>query len=221
MSVQDEIKILRKFFPEPAVNFVLEDLHQHQIQLRFSRSRSSKLGDFRPAIAGKPFRISLNHDLNPYEMLITWVHEIAHLHAFKKYGRRHQPHGNEWKQLFGELMKPYLALGIFPDDIKEELYQYLYKSGAANGSDLHLRRLLKNYNSDTTAMVHTVESLPLNALFTLPDGRVFQKLEQRRKRFKCLCMNDKRYYLFSPIAVVTPIDGQNSNQSVYLTKKII
>lgn len=34
-------------------------------------------------------------------------------------------------------------------------------------------------------------------------------------------MNDNRFYLFSPLAVVLPLEEDNSNQSLYLTKKYL
>ncbi len=215
------LSILKKYFPSDAVEEVFAAIRASRVHLRFSKARSSKLGDYRPALNGKPHRISLNHNMNPYEMLITWVHELAHLHAFERYGRKHQPHGPEWKSLFGSLMRPFLNRHIFPDEIETELQKYLYQSGAANGSDLQLRRLLQHYDPHTHNTGKAIEKLPLNAYFQLPDGRVFRKMEQSRKRFKCLCMNDNRFYLFSPLAVVLPLEEDNSNQSLYLTKKSI
>ncbi len=214
----DDKSILSKYFPEAAVESILFTLKDKNIILRISKARRTKLGDYRPALQGKPHRISLNHDLNRYEMLITFIHELAHLYAFEQFGRHHQPHGTAWKNLFGKLMLPFIESNLFPEDIRNELHEYLYKSKAANGSDLKLRRVLKAYNPLGDGSL-IVENLPAFSHFRIPDGRVFQKQEQRRKRFKCLCMNDKRYYLFSPLAVVEPIDGKDSNQSLYLTKK--
>jgi SprT protein len=42
-------------------------------------ARSSKLGDYRPPQRGLPHRISVNHNLNQHEFLITLIHEMAHL----------------------------------------------------------------------------------------------------------------------------------------------
>jgi hypothetical protein len=207
--MKDDRAILLKYFPEAAVEQVLRELTEKKSLLHFSKSRRTKLGDYRTPLPGKPHRISLNHDLNPYEMLITFVHELAHLYTYEKYGRNHQPHGNEWKKCFGQLMHSYLDLHLFPEDVKKELIQYLYGSKAANGSDLSLRRVLKNYDTKASSQHVVLETLAENTCFKTADGRVFQKLEQRTKRFKCLCLNNKRYFLFSPLAVVEPIRCTN------------
>jgi hypothetical protein len=44
-----------------------------------------------------------------------------------------------------------------------------------------------------------VEELAYNALFRTSDGRVFQKGEKLRKRFKCAEVKTGKVYLFSPV----------------------
>lgn len=215
----DPRQILKSYLPESVVDEVYKSVLDHKVSLHFTRARNSKLGDFRPAHAGKPHRISLNHNLNPYEMLITWVHELAHLITFEKHGRQHQPHGIEWKQNFARLMVSFLHRSIFPDEIEEAIKYHVLISKAANGSDLHLKRLLKAYDKPLDEHKTTIETLTEGSYFKVHDGRIFQKGQLLRKRFKCLCMNDKRFYLFSQLAVVEPIGNENPILSLYLTKK--
>lgn len=216
----DPRQILRSYLPEPVVDEVYRSVLDHKVSLRFTRARNSKLGDYRPAHAGKPHRISLNHNLNPYEMLITWIHELAHLITFEKYGRQHQPHGVEWKQNFAQLTMSFLRRGIFPDEIEEAIVQHVLISKAANGSDLHLKRLLKAYDKPLDDHKKIIENIDEGSFFKAHDGRIFQKGQLLRKRFKCLCMNDKRFYIFSQLTAVEPIGNENPILSLYLTKKI-
>ena len=44
-----------------------------------------------------------------------------------------------------------------------------------------------------------VEELPPNTLFKTHDGKVFQKGEKARKRFKCVELATGKLYLFSPV----------------------
>ena len=94
----EEFDLLKRHFPEAAVAMVGEIFTQRRFGLRFKRPRNSKLGDFRPPRTKNGIcTITLNFDLNPYEMLITYLHEVAHYDVYQQYGSRNvQPHGKEW-----------------------------------------------------------------------------------------------------------------------------
>lgn len=205
-------QLLYKYFPAGAIERVCEQLYKKRVQLRISRKRMSKLGDYRPPQNGRPHRISLNHDLNAYHMLIVFVHEMAHLEVYEKYGMRVKPHGAEWKQSFRELMQPYFDPSIFPDDIQQTLKRYLINAKAANGSDLPLSRVLAKYDQ-ARKTTQSVESLPEGSLFQIPNGRVFKKASRVRKRYKCLCMRTKRLYLFNPLAEVHKLQNDTMHES--------
>ena len=65
--------------PEEAAPIISNWINDTGCLFKISRSRSSKLGDYRAPFRGSPHRISVNHDLNPYSFLITTIHEFAHL----------------------------------------------------------------------------------------------------------------------------------------------
>lgn len=203
--MDEDKQVLKKYLPAGAVDMVYDSISNHKLQLRISRQRHTKLGDFRPGINGRPHRISLNHDLNPYNFLIVFVHELAHLHVFNQFGNRVMPHGIEWKTTFRELMKPYFDKQVFPDDIRLALKNYLRNAKAANGSDLELSRVLSQYDLQKVKGPR-LEALPEGSLFRVPGGRVFKKMERLRKRYKCLCLDNNRLYLFNPLATVQPVD---------------
>jgi len=50
-----------------------------------------------------------------------------------------------------------------------------------------------------------IEEIPFNTLFRLDDGRVFQKGEKLRKRFKCKEVATGKLYLFSPVYEVEEV----------------
>jgi hypothetical protein len=97
-------------------------------------------------------------------------------------------------------MAPVMNVSVFPSDVLAVLKQYLDNPKASTTGDQDLYRILKKYDHDVHG--EFVENLPLNALFQLPNGRVFRKKEKLRKRYRCLCLNDNRIYLFSPVATV-------------------
>ena len=199
----EELQLLQRFFPEAAVAMVGEIYGQRRFKLHFKRPRSSKLGDFRPPRAKNGIcTITLNLDLNPYQMLITYVHEVAHYDVYQHYGsRRVQPHGKEWQAQFTALLLPFMASSIFPDDVLEALQNHLQHIKASSTADLALHRVLQRYDKKKTNTT-TVENLPEGARFTLKNGLVFRKGEKQRTRYKCLCESNGRWYYVSALAVV-------------------
>ena len=100
--------ILKKYIPENAVEKVIELLNTYQPQIKISRSRTTKLGDYRPPQGNiKIHRISVNHDLNSYAFLVTLLHELAHLVTWQNHKRKAKPHGTEWKNAFKSLLIPF------------------------------------------------------------------------------------------------------------------
>lgn len=95
MSRENISAVLSKYLPPPAVETCASWIIQKNIHLKLTRGRSSKFGDYMPLSPGKGHRITVNHDLNQFAFLITFVHEVAHLEAYLKFSRRHEPHGKE------------------------------------------------------------------------------------------------------------------------------
>ncbi len=187
--------------PEEAAPIISNWINHTACLFKISRSRSTKLGDYRAPFKGSPHRISVNYDLNPYSFLITTIHEFAHLQTWNKHRHRVKPHGPEWKQHFKELMTPFLKLNIFPADINGAIDSYMENPAASSCTDLHLFRTLKAYDKAKDNAL-TVEALEDGHFFKLKNGRSFQRIEKIRKRYKCMELSSKRMYLFNPIAEV-------------------
>ena len=199
----EELALLKRYFPEAAVTMVGEMFTQRRFKLHFKRPRSSKLGDFRPPRAQNGIcSITLNLDLNPYQMLITYVHEVAHYDVYQQYcSQCVQPHGLEWQTSFSTLLQPFLTENIFPKDILSALHKHLSHIKASSTADLNLQRVLHKYDKQPDNAT-TVESLPHGAHFVLKNGLVFQKGEKKRTRYKCYCESNGRWYLVSALAEV-------------------
>ena len=205
--------IFRSFIPDQSVEYILHWFLENKVRLRISLNRSSKSGDYRPSRQHLPPRISVNNNLNPYDFLITLVHEMAH-HAvwcafvvtnhepFPRM-RRHfhpKPHGQEWQHHFRQLMIPLMNTSVFPPDVLYMVDNYFRNLRVSAKFGQNLTRVLKKY--DKPDGKEFVENLPYDSLFRLPDGRLFRRKEKLRKRFRCICMNNDRIYLFSPLAQV-------------------
>lgn len=196
----DDKKILHQYFPEQAVEIAIEWIEKKKVHFRISKDRSTKLGDYRPPIRYGNHRISVNHNLNRFSFLITFVHEYAHLLTWEKYERKAQPHGKEWKATYRDLMTQIIATSAFPEDIQKELEKSIINSKAASTSEIALSRILKQY--DTGFSNPLLEELPEGSLFLVENGMVFKKGEKRRTRYKCINMSNKKTYL---VHALTPV----------------
>ena len=204
MSREKISSVLSKYLPGPAVEDCTSWVIQKNIHLKITRGRSSKFGDYRPMEEGRGHRISVNHDLNPFAFLITFVHEVAHLHAFTKFNHKHEPHGKEWKNEFRLLLSDFIIRGIFPTDIHTALSNYIQNPAASSCTDHTLLRTLRKYDQRIENVVH-LEDLPEHTIFSLHQSRsgfVFKKGHKIRSRFHCLEMNSNRVYFVSPLAEV-------------------
>ena len=192
------ISILQDYLPDGTYEPVLAYLQQFHVHLTVARERKSILGDYRHRMQGKNHRISVNGNLNKYAFLITLLHELGHLLAFEKYGHRIAAHGKEWKQVFAQLLAQFIQHNIFPDDIKNALLQSLHDPAASSCADEALLRVLRNYDVKPSHLIF-VEAIPAGSFFKTHDGKIFLKGEKIRKRFRCVEVQTKKVYLFSPV----------------------
>ncbi len=194
---------LRYYLPGGTTERVVTLLQQYRVHLRITRERRSVLGMYRHLPRHGIHQISINGNLNAFSFLITLLHELAHLVCYEQHARSVPPHGREWQQLYAGLLKQFLQQQIFPPDVEAELSRTLNKPGAAACAEEDLMRVLKKYDDKAGGQV-LVEELPEGAFFTFRDGRIFQKGEKLRKRYKCTEHKTGKLYLFSALCEVLP-----------------
>jgi SprT protein len=195
---------LQHFLPGGTAPAVTAYLHQYKVHLTVTKERKSILGDYRHRTQQQNHRISINGNLNRYAFMVTLLHELAHLLTYEQFGNKVQAHGREWKNLFGELLKQFIASGVFPEDIKKELSLSLHNPAASSCAEEGLLRVLRKYDAPRSRH-RLVEEIPLNGLFSTHDGRVFKRGEKLRKRFKCQEVKTGKLYLFSPVYEVETV----------------
>ncbi len=204
--MMDEAKaVLQKYLPAQAVDEVVHLLFSYSdLQLKITAPRRTKLGDYK-RINRRHHRISINNNLNPYQFLITLLHELAHYQAYKKYGHRIKPHGKEWKQTFGRLLQTFLKPDIFPENLLADLQQYAKNPKASTAGDGKLYLKLSNYDTKDQKTLKYIFELHPGDYFTLPNGATYQLQEKRRTRYKCKRLSNQKIYLIHQNAEVTPI----------------
>jgi hypothetical protein len=189
---------LASHLPEKAVGYCLTLWRLKPFAFRLSKSRHSKAGDFSPG--QKHCRITINHDLNPYQFLITYIHEVAHLHVHQRFNRSVEPHGPLWKHEFRRLMAPLLTLEIFPPDLLKCLIVHMQNPKASTFSDPKLMSELRLFDTVTFNGI-LLDKLTEGSHFKLR-GRYFKKGKLRRTRFHCHELKTNRNYLVPRAALV-------------------
>ncbi|MEX2591811.1 MAG: SprT-like domain-containing protein [Anditalea sp.] len=196
------LEIIKQQVPQNAVQYCLDLWHEDPFHFILAKSRSSKLGDFRYRMDRNIQQITINNDLNTYQFLITYIHEIAHYRAFKAYGLKIKPHGIEWKKTFQNLMSPMLSDLIFPKDVLLPLKRYMLNPKASTGADLFLVREVRKYDHQGTDKKVTYLSEIKPGSDFLLKGRQFKKEATRRTRILCLELDTGKKYLISGNAEV-------------------
>lgn len=203
MKAEKTHSILVKHVPEGTSDYCF-NLWQHApFELKLTKTRQTKVGDFTSRSSRSHPRITLNHDLNPYAFLLTYVHEVAHLHVHLKHGHRVDPHGEEWKNIFRELLTPLLQENAFPSEILHELKRHMINPKASSYADTELTRALRLYDKDSHLLI-VLSDIPEGSIFKL-QGRYFLKGKLRRTRVVCKEVKSKRSYLVPVDALVSDV----------------
>lgn len=190
---------LLSHIPKTSHNYVLNLLEQENLIIKIKNERKTRHGDYRKMTNGT-HQITINSNLNTYRFLITLIHEIAHLEAFKHYGNFIKPHGLEWKHTFQHLMLPLLNPDVFPNALLPLLAKHFINPKASSDTDVELSYALKQFDPPNDK--NYVFQLPLGSVFKLHNNKVFKKGKKRSKRFECIELKTGKLYLFNPNAEV-------------------
>jgi SprT protein len=196
---------LSPYLPDRSLEIVMAWLYGKRILMRVARGRRTKLGDYRPPVKDDIHRISVNGDLNPFEFLLTLTHEIAHLIIWEKFGRKYKPHGIAWKKQFAFMLGHLIEENIFPLEIRSEIMKQVDNPKSNSKCNTELARALQSHNSVEKGVF--LEDLPLGSIFSLPNGRKFQKQDKLRKWYRCKSQDNHKSYRISPVAKVIPAES--------------
>ena len=191
--------ILSEKLPSTALQYCTNLWQRYPFQFKLRKSRVSKLGDYRYDPRDGSHSITVNADLNQYQFLITYVHEVAH-RVVHKPGGRQKPHGPQWKMKFRELMLPLLNPDVFPDDILRVLANHMRNPKASTAGDPALVKVLSKYDPEGRNFL-TLADIAFGEEFTFRK-RGFRKLEKKRTRAVCLDLSNRKRYLIPEMAEV-------------------
>ena len=202
MNREEFISVIESYLPKNTADTVANWILKKPVQLKIVNDRKTKLGDFRVnGSSGKSHIITINGGLNKFEFLITLIHEFAHLDVYQEYGRRVQPHGEEWKDIYRGLMIEFFELEVFPRDLEIVLLKHMRNPKASSHGDLNLVRALAVYDNKVEDDSVYLEDLKEGDSFFI-NGKILIKGDKRRTRYMCTELNSKRRYTVSALAKV-------------------
>ncbi|WP_295199320.1 SprT-like domain-containing protein [uncultured Chryseobacterium sp.] len=192
MSIQN----LEKYLPDNTLPYLKNWFSEYYIHIKITRDRNSKLGDYRK-LPDRSHEITINSTLAPQLFFFVLTHELAHLIAFEKYGRRISPHGAEWKDTFRKMLLE--SLEVYEQDLRPIISRFS-RSPKANfmsspelvryfhirkdGDDLQFMEELKKGDS----FIYRDEKYLLEGLI--------------KKNYLCRNLVTGRHYSFKPLARV-------------------
>lgn len=193
------IETLKSYLPENALSFLKIWFADYPIHIKITRNRNSKLGDYRK-MPDNSHQITINSTLEPDLFFFVLTHELAHLIAFEKFGRRISAHGNEWKTTFAQMILE--SLDIYPQELQLILKKFS-KSPKANfmsSSDLVRYFHFDQLKDDEVFM----ESLQIGDRFMYRED-AYKVEEKRKKLYLCINSTNAKKYLFKPLAKVQKV----------------
>lgn len=195
---------LISYLPTNADLFVKKWLENHYVLLRITRRRETKLGDYRKLMENDRHQITVNGDLNPFAFFFVFTHEVAHLKTFVQFdSRRINPHGKEWKTIFGSLLLD--SLHIYPDHLKPYILHHAKRPKASLGADINISKFVINDLKPNQAYL---EDLDFGTLFSI-GNRVFKKENKQKLRYLCLELKSKKKYLINATTTVNKLQENN------------
>lgn len=195
--------ILQQHIPAAALAYSHALWKNNPFELKITRTRQSKVGDFTSRKGVKYQRITLNHDLNPYLFLLTYIHEVAHLHVFLLHSDRLDPHGDVWKGVFKQLMRPLLYESVFPTEILHVLRSHMENPKASSFADGDLTKAFRIFDKNADKFA-CLSDIPEGSIFRF-QRRFFKKGKLKRTRIVCCEIKSKKNYLIPAEVLVSNV----------------
>ncbi|MET3536519.1 SprT-like domain-containing protein [Chryseobacterium limigenitum] len=192
MSIQS----LEKYLPPNTLQYLKHWFLDYYIHIKITRNRNSKLGDYRK-LPDNSHEITINSTLPPQLFFFVLTHELAHLIAFEKYGRRISPHGNEWKETFRLMLLE--SIEVYEEELRPIITKFSRSPKANFMASPDLVKYFHIEKQDDT--LQFIEELQKGDYFIYRNEKYF--LEGLiKKNYLCKNLATGRKYSFKPLARV-------------------
>lgn len=192
MSIQS----LEKYLPQNTLLYLKKWFSSHYIHIKVTKNRNSKLGDYRK-LRDNSHEITINSTLAPQLFFFVLTHELAHLIAFEKFGRKIAPHGIEWKHTFRDMLLE--SIDVYEEDLKPIIIKFSRSPKANFMASPDLVKYFHIENQDDDEVY--IEKLSKGENFIYRDEKYL--LEGLiKKNYLCMNLATGRKYSFKPLARV-------------------
>lgn len=192
MSIQS----LQNYLPENTLPYLKNWFSNHYIHIKITKNRESKLGDYRK-LRDNSHEISLNSTLPPQLFFFVLTHELAHLLAFEKYGRKIAPHGAEWKHTFRNMLLE--SIEVYEENLKPIIINFSRSPKANFMASPDLVKYFEIRNQDDgSEYIHELKNG--DQFIYRNEKYVLQSLI--KKNYLCMHLASGRKYSFKPLARV-------------------
>jgi hypothetical protein len=174
------------FLPFDFQKYILGKIKSEGIHFRISRPRKSKIGDYKYNYLKKSHSISVNINLSEIQFLVTFIHELAHKKCFDLFVGKVFSHGEEWKNIFVELLIEARNELILSPEWDDVLMSNVKRPKAT----------FTRYDEINENCV-LVLNLAVESKFELRNGRRFQLVKKIRTRYLCTDLNNGQLYSVS------------------------
>lgn len=190
---------LQKHIPQNSLHFVEGWLEKESVHIKIKSARRTKLGDYRFDKNNQIHHISVDGTLNFAAFFFVLTHEIAHLKVKNLYPTGIKSHGQEWKHVFGEMLRE--SINAYGEELQPHILKHALNPKAAVGADRNLHRVLFLANVCPNKMVENVKE---RQRFRI-GKRIFERGQKRKIRYICKETRTGKLYLVSGQAIVDEI----------------
>ena len=161
------------------------------VLVRVTPRRKTKHGDHRLSGCRRYSIITVNASGNPYQFLVTLLHEFAHAETLATFGALVQSHGPEWKNIFSRILLDFAKKGLFPENLTSIVQRHALNPLYSSAADAELQLALRRH--DTLDQRCTVAELTYKQAFSLDGKLVLIKGLKLRTRYRCVTPEGRAY----------------------------
>ncbi len=198
-----EQKDISSFIPERASEKVFSFVRPYNVLIEVKSMRSS-LGKFQYGSNGGPHKIRIKQGISKELFLLVLLHEIAHLKAYIENGRAIKPHGKEWKNIFSDLLKEVIPLGVFPEKVMLGINEFMKNPGASMVNS----KMFYNCFDDFSSYV-PIREMSVYDYFVLKERYYYQILKTERDYILCYDLQNMRKVRLRKSAHVSSVSADD------------